>query len=133
MNYGLRDKILELRAKEYDYDRIALALDCAKSTVSYHCSGITKQTAARRRNRVRPIQSVRIKKLAGGKCIICGYDKCMSALEFHHLHPDEKDASVTKLIGAFGFKRAYEESKKCVLLCSNCHREVHAGITNVPS
>lgn len=65
----------------------------------------------------------------GGKCAICLYSKCSDALEFHHLDPNEKE---------FGFGRlkswdvVCEELKKCVLLCSNCHREVHAGVVNIP-
>ena len=67
----------------------------------------------------------------GGKCQICGYDKCQQALEFHHIDPNTK---------AFGIQencnRSWEtvkaEIKKCALLCANCHREVHSGLINSP-
>lgn len=69
----------------------------------------------------------RIIRVLGGKCVICGYDKCQQALEVHHIDPKEKDFTI-----AANTNRAYEqisnEIKKCVLLCANCHREVHAGI-----
>lgn len=68
-------------------------------------------------------QSVEYK---GGKCIICNYNKCIKALEFHHLDPSIKDfncSSVSK-----SFESIKSELDKCVLLCSICHREVHAGI-----
>jgi hypothetical protein len=66
----------------------------------------------------------------GGKCIICGYNKCMSALEFHHKNPLEKDI---KLKGWWinrrqSFESNKEELEKCVLLCCRCHREVHEWI-----
>ena len=65
----------------------------------------------------------------GGKCGICGYDKCESALEFHHVDPS------SKLFGiGSGDTRSWEivkaELDKCVLLCSNCHKEVEAGMVS---
>lgn len=69
----------------------------------------------------------------GGKCIACGYNKCNAALEFHHLDPTQKDFSIS----AKGTTRAWEmieaELDKCVLLCSNCHREHHAGELEITS
>ena len=68
-------------------------------------------------------------RVMGGKCAICGYNKCLAALEMHHLNPEEKEYSM-----ATGYCRSLEkdleEAKKCVLLCSNCHKEVHAGLHN---
>ena len=69
---------------------------------------------------------------AGGRCAICGYDRCLAALQFHH-----KDRKTKKFeIGGKGITRAIdalrEEARKCVLLCANCHAEVEAGVTEVP-
>ena len=69
----------------------------------------------------------------GGECCICGYSKCNKALELHHLNPEEKEFG-------FGGARANpkswiklaREAEKCVLLCSNCHKEVEDGITEIP-
>lgn len=60
----------------------------------------------------------------GGRCVICGYDKCPAAFDFHHLDPDEKDFEVSSKTT---WEAVAPELRKCVLLCSNCHREVHAG------
>ena len=64
----------------------------------------------------------------GGKCQNCGYDKCLGALEFHHLDPKEKDFSISQ----YGHTRSWEKLKteldKCTLLCANCHREIHEKI-----
>ena len=68
----------------------------------------------------------KIKEVRGGKCIRCGYNKCLKALEFHHLDPSQKDFTISN--DHFKLKEAVEESKKCILLCSNCHKEFHAGI-----
>ncbi|AKN44340.1 HNH endonuclease [Salmonella phage NR01] len=64
------------------------------------------------------------------ECQICGYSKCKAALEFHHLDPAEKEYSVSTFKSSRRNKEVVlAELKKCVLLCSNCHREIHAGIT----
>ncbi len=60
----------------------------------------------------------------GGKCIICGYNKCISALEFHHNQGD-KEGCITTIIKNFSKQKALKEIKKCILLCANCHREAH--------
>jgi len=70
----------------------------------------------------------------GGKCAICGYSRCHDALEFHHIDPNEKDFGLGAGRGAIkNWHKLVEEAKKCILLCSICHREVHAAITPLPS
>jgi 5-methylcytosine-specific restriction endonuclease McrA len=64
----------------------------------------------------------------GGKCKLCGYDKCHNALEFHHLDPTIKEESPSSLRQVTDELRWKSELEKCILLCSNCHREVHAGL-----
>ena len=67
----------------------------------------------------------------GGKCILCGYDKCVAALEFHHVNPNEKLFGLSTK----GLTRSWEKIKteldKTVLLCANCHREVESGIVEI--
>lgn len=60
----------------------------------------------------------------GGKCEICGYNKCKGALDFHHLDPDQKDIDFIKLKNR-SWERLKIELDKCILVCSNCHREIH--------
>jgi hypothetical protein len=62
--------------------------------------------------------------LLGGKCETCGYNKCIAALDFHHIDPLQKDGTLKELTVK---KWCYieREIKKCKLLCSNCHRELH--------
>jgi len=67
----------------------------------------------------------------GGKCAICGYDKCLAALDFHHVNPTLDDIRISKI---FPFKfnvMIQKELDKCILLCSNCHREFHSGLTDL--
>ena len=70
-----------------------------------------------------------LRKSQGGKCIHCGYDKYLGALEFHHLNPNEKDFTIGNR--DFKLKECIEESKKCILVCSNCHKELHAGLWKI--
>ena len=65
----------------------------------------------------------------GGKCCICGYNKYFGSLEFHHKNPAEKDFSIAKKRG--DMERAREEANKCILVCSNCHKEIHGGFTTL--
>jgi DNA-binding Lrp family transcriptional regulator len=62
----------------------------------------------------------------GGKCKICEYDKCIGALEFHHLDPNEKDFRISS--GIKKWELVKKEIEKCILVCSNCHREIHYGL-----
>ena len=64
----------------------------------------------------------------GGRCNRCGYDKCVEALEFHHKDPSTKDYDLSKGRGIDtrkSFETLKTELDKCVLLCANCHREIH--------
>ena len=71
----------------------------------------------------------KIKEQRGGKCIRCGYNKCIKALEFHHIDPSQKDFTISN--DHFKLLDAIEESKKCILICSNCHKELHDNLWNI--
>jgi predicted HNH restriction endonuclease len=62
-------------------------------------------------------------EMFGGKCSKCGYNKCIDALDFHH--EGNKEESVSRLIKNNSREKILKEAKKCILLCANCHREVH--------
>lgn len=68
----------------------------------------------------------------GSKCCICGYDKCIGALEFHHLDPSKKDFTIAKQrrTSEERFDLVKIELDKCILVCSNCHCEIHAGLVH---
>ena len=77
-----------------------------------------------RRKKVRQ-QAIEYK---GGKCEVCGYDRCIEALEFHHNDLPRKEFGIS----AKGYTRSWETVKKeldkCKLICANCHRELHAKL-----
>lgn len=72
---------------------------------------------AQRRKKIKAVEAL------GGKCSICGYDRCINALEFHHIEGKEEKPSY--IIMRWSWDRVMKELEKCILVCSNCHREIH--------
>ena len=62
----------------------------------------------------------------GGKCIHCGYNRCINNLLFHHRDPSEKEFQISG--STYSIERLKKEVDKCDLVCCNCHGEVHAGL-----
>jgi hypothetical protein len=92
------------------------------------CKLCRADAVQRRRRKVKRI----LVEEAGGRCVLCGYDRCIAALHFHHREPARKAFGLAHR----GITRALEEvrreARKCVLLCSNCHAEVEAGVIALP-
>ena len=82
------------------------------------------KAVAKRRKKIRQL-AINYK---GGKCQLCGYCKCIQALEFHHTEKSGKDFSISDKGYTRSWKRVKKEIDKCILVCANCHRELHAGI-----
>ena len=70
-------------------------------------------------------------ELKGGCCAVCGYKRCIRALEFHHLDPQLKEFALSMRGLTRSWEKIKEELNKTVLLCANCHREVEDGLINV--
>ena len=70
-------------------------------------------------------------EIKGGECSVCGYDQCNAALDFHHTDPETKSFALGAYRGTAINSEVLAELEKCVLLCSNCHREVHAGFIKI--
>lgn len=64
----------------------------------------------------------------GNKCILCGYIRCNAALEFHHINPFQKKANISDIKN---WDDMQKELDKCVLVCSNCHMEIHSGFVDL--
>ncbi len=69
----------------------------------------------------------------GGACVICGYARCVGALQFHHVDPAQKSFALSRAGVTRSVARARAEAAKCVVLCANCHAEVESGVTNLES
>jgi hypothetical protein len=74
----------------------------------------------------------RLIEAAGGRCVICGYDRYEKALHFHHLDPATKSFGLAMRGQTRAFAKTLAEARKCVLLCANCHAEVEGGVAELP-
>lgn len=180
----MKAEILKLRKEGKTYKEISQILNCAKSTISFHCTkenlgfsqdiihreiidcikreykegssrkeiaakykltvytvkkytkDITKPTkydsSLTRKQKIVIAVTAKRKKLKiqaieykGGCCELCGYNKFVGALDFHHKDPKTKEFSISSKGYTRSWGKVKEELDKCVLLCSNCHREIH--------
>ena len=79
--------------------------------------------AQQARGRARKLKLIAAK---GGKCQVCGYCRNHSALEFHHVDPATKLFNLDlRALSNRKWAVVCDEAQKCVLLCSNCHKEIH--------
>ena len=78
-----------------------------------------------RRKRNRIINYKReVVNLLGGKCQNCGYSKCLAAFDFHHKELN-KEEDISIMLNNNSKEKILKEAEKCILLCANCHRELH--------
>ena len=142
-NYGKYGKLSEIEIDEIrtQYDKLGSIKKVSKE-IGHSLDTISKYVTLKKRkkitkdeinkNKVRNVISWRKRKKVelveykGGKCEKCGYSKCVNALEFHHLDPNEKDFGISGK--TWSLERLKKEVDKCILLCSNCHREIHSKI-----
>lgn len=87
----------------------------------YRCTKCRSNAVSKRRRKVKAL----LVKHKGGKCEKCGYNKCIAALEFHHLDPSEKDFGISVSGNTLKLAKLKKEVDKCILVCANCHREIH--------
>ena len=64
----------------------------------------------------------------GGKCFFCGYNRSFAALDFHHIDEKLKKFGLSQDGLTRSWERTKKELEKCILVCANCHREIHAGL-----
>jgi hypothetical protein len=94
----------------------------------YRCLKCRSEQVSKQRRKVKQI----LIEEAGGRCSLCGYDRWVGALHFHHLEPGEKAFAISQEGAYRSLARARAEARKCALLCANCHAEVEGGLRNLP-
>jgi DNA-binding CsgD family transcriptional regulator len=128
----LSEKDIEDIRNEYlstkNIKKVAKKFNIHKDTVKKHIKDIniyrTKNITGSKsviewRKRVK----IKLIEYKGGECVECGYNKCTRSLEFHHLDKNEKDFTISGK--SWSFERLKSEVDKCILVCSNCHNEIH--------
>lgn len=87
-----------------------------------------KKAVTKRRQKIKSM----VVEYKGGKCLLCGYKKYVGAFDLHHIDGSTKEFGLSMQ----GLTRSWEKTKaeadKCVLVCTNCHREVHGGVAVLP-
>jgi hypothetical protein len=95
--------------------------------VRWRCKRCAGEAVTRRHQKVRATVIAE----AGGRCVVCGYDRFPTALQFHHVDPGAKEFNVNPASGK-SLAKYQAEARKCVLVCANCHIEIEGGITACP-
>jgi transposase-like protein len=101
--------------------------DHARRGSGFRCRRCAAEQVSARRRRVKRL----LVEEAGGRCVLCGYDRCARALEFHHVEPTSKRFALAHRGLSQSIAKLRAEAAKCVLLCSNCHAEVEDGLVDL--
>lgn len=120
-----KEEMERLLAAGLSLREIARRLDRSLATIRHWAD---KERVAQRRRSIKR----KLVEEAGGKCLLCGYDRCQQVLEFHHLDPSLKEFQLSHNGATRSLARSRAEARKCILLCANCHREVEAGVRVLP-
>lgn len=99
-----------------------------RGDATFRCARCRSEQVAERRRRVKR----QLIAEAGGACMLCGYDRCAAALQFHHVDRATKSFSLSQTGVTRSLATARAEAEKCVLLCANCHAEVESGFAQLP-
>jgi transposase-like protein len=108
-------------------DRHGLTLH-AQRVDGFRCTRCAAERVTAWRQKIKRI----LVEETGGACALCGYDRFVGALQFHHVEPAKKRFALSHGGLARSLARAREEARKCVLLCANCHVEVEGGVADLP-
>ncbi len=98
-----------------------------QGTYRWRCRRCVGERVTRRHQKLRRI----LVEEAGGSCAVCGYDRCILNLHFHHVDPSAKSFAMSMARGK-SIAAYREEARKCVLVCANCHGEIESGVIRSP-
>lgn len=106
-------------------------LVCSQCHRSWIAKKANKRCTTCRGNERRGKNRTKAIDYKGRKCQLCGYDKCKWSMDFHHIEPSKKSFNIGSKIQC-SWEKLKAELDKCILICRNCHGEIHAGIVQVP-
>jgi hypothetical protein len=98
-------------------------------TGKWKCKGCNVEAVSESRRQ----QKKKLAGMLGGKCQCCGYNRCIGALDFHHVDPTTKEFNISQNGLTRSIHKVIEELRKCALVCANCHREIENGLRENPS
>lgn len=123
---ALHRKAQRLGIKRKKFSKLSKSKQSKKSINKRYYNKNKDEIYKRKKERIKKKRE-EFRILLGGKCSKCGYKKCFQALEFHH-KSGKKEEHLSLMIKNFSKQKSLKEIEKCILLCANCHRELHAGV-----
>ena len=121
-HYIRERKGLPMDAPVRNRTKNSYCIECGKKTTS---KGGFGRCSKHYKNRRRWIIKEALIKVFGGKCQRCEKSFNQYVYDFHHISKDDKKHSIAMIIVNGSFSEIGRELSKCILLCANCHREVH--------
>ena len=93
---------------------------------NHHIENKSKYLHSQRQSRNRSKNIIH--ELKSGGCVRCGFNEHPNCLDFHHIDQNSKEVnlSVKAIADKWGRKRILIEAEKCIVVCANCHRLIHA-------
>jgi hypothetical protein len=98
-----------------------------KAGYRWRCKRCVAEAVTRRHQKIKRL----LVEEAGGRCAVCGYDRCIINLHFHHVDPRAKSFNMS-ISGGKAIATYREEAAKCALVCANCHGEIEMGLIPSP-
>lgn len=132
--YNCSPSIVEYYKKKYSLQTSDLKPDDAKNRLKdkiLECKICNKKSNIKTCSTCKSMIAQIAKKellvdMFGGCCQNCGYSKCLAGLDFHHIDPNSKTFDISRNYLNRSIDEIILEAKKCIILCSNCHRELHS-------
>jgi hypothetical protein len=133
-----QDRFCSHRCSQQHYAALAPTNECPKCHKMFkrgwqrhvaQCDP-TRTRSSKNVSHWRQVAKAKLVALFGGQCVACGYDRCIRNLSFHHRDAATKEFGISGAVNG-NWNVMLAEAKKCVLLCANCHGEVHAGLRDV--
>lgn len=119
------EEVYDMQGREREFAEFYTNGTQPSGRQKYHGSCIPCEESYRKE--VVEVKRKVITQMFGDKCSICEYDKCFAALDFHHIDPTQKEFKPAHLLGNFStVARMITELEKCIMVCANCHRELHS-------
>lgn len=116
-----------MKGKDYQY----YCRECNRKNVKKHYQDNKDRYLTKSKQYKKSVSNfVENKKVEKG-CVVCGYNKCTQSLDFHHLNKNDKDFEVSRLVNRCNWDKLLKEIDKCVVVCRNCHGEIHSGLINI--
>lgn len=133
--YGLKQLKNHIKRKRYSSPKCQFCGETKVSEFFTYNKVTCKNCLPIQKQKGRHSRKIDVVNYKGGKCQICGYNKSPFVLELHHIDPNTKDKLIMIQLQRsrkFDLDKYKEELDKCILLCCNCHKEIHRGVTQLP-